>query len=80
MDLHVISPLKRWTLPIAWIEINTPVGNFVIEEAHAPMIVTLSSNSTVLFCLTSGKQDSMNVLNGLVHITRESVTLLLSDV
>lgn len=80
MELHVVSPLKQWKLSIAWLEVNTPIGNFVIEPDHAPMVLTLASNSTVSFGLTSGKQDSMNILNGLVHIKRESITLLLSDV
>ncbi len=80
MELHIVSPLKQWSVSIAWAELNSVVGNFVIEPEHAPMIVTLTPNSPVHFGLISGKQDSLIVQRGIAHITRESVTLLLSDV
>ena len=62
-----------------WIELNTPVGNFVIQPGHVPMIVTLAPDKEVIFCLKSGKQESFLVKQGVIDITRDSATLLLSE-
>jgi len=80
MELHIISPLKQWSIAVAWVELNTTVGNFVIEIEHAPTVLTLAAHSAVIFGLENGKQDSMIIVSGLAHIQRDSVTLLLSEV
>ncbi len=56
MKLSVISPHSVIEHTIVWIEINTPVGNIVIQENHAPMIVEIEPNSELLFMQQNGKQ------------------------
>lgn len=79
MKLNIVSPFTKKTFDIAWLEINTPVGNFVIQPGHAPMIVTLTPFKEVTICLTSGKQENYLVKQGIVDITRTTVTLLSSE-
>lgn len=77
ITLIVASPEHRQEIPITWLEINTPSGNFVILPGHAPMIITLTPNAPVTYCLSSGHQKSIDVVGGIAHITRTEVTLLL---
>jgi len=79
MKLNIISPFTKKSLDIAWIEINTPVGNFVIQPGHVPMIATLVPEKEIIFCLKSGKQESFLIKQGTIDITRTDATLLLSQ-
>lgn len=78
MELSIISPLQKKTFNIAWIEINTPVGSFVIQPGHSPMIIGLAQNKTITFCLMNGKQESFIVEHGFIEITKTAATVLLN--
>ena len=41
MQLRIISPSGEKKFKIAWVEVDTPVGNFVIHSGHAPTVLTL---------------------------------------
>lgn len=79
MQLFINKPMQKISMQIAWLDIETPVGNFVIQPEHAPMIVALLPDSSITYCLGSGKHESINIKRGLAHITRDSVTLLISE-
>ncbi len=78
MKLHIISPLSNRTETIAWIEVNTPVGNFIIQKGHAPTLLSLAPDKEVVFRLDSGKKETLMIKRGFANITRSSVTLLLN--
>ena len=77
MKLSLITPFSKRVLEIAWLELNTPVGNFVILHGHAPTILTLSPQKKVTFCLSSGKQESFIVHRGIAEINRETATIIM---
>lgn len=79
MELTIISPQEQRVLNIAWFEIDTPVGNFVIHAGHAPTILTLLPEHIITIRLKSGKQESIQAHRGIVHITRKSSTIVLSE-
>lgn len=79
MDLRIISPQHTQTFSVAWLEINTPAGNFVIQRGHVPMILILSPDQPITFRLKNGKQDSIMIRQGLVEITRTSATILMNE-
>ena len=78
MKLSVISPHNIQHYPTVWIEINTPVGNMVIQKDHAPMIVEIQPNSEILLMQENGKQISILVRQGFIHVTRHEVKLLIT--
>lgn len=78
MKFNVISPHSLTHHTVAWIEINTPAGNMVIQENHAPMIVEIESNSELLFMQPNGKQISMMIAQGFIHVQRGEVKLLIT--
>lgn len=78
MKFSVISPHGVINHTIVWVEINTPVGNMVIQENHAPMVIEIESNSELLFMQQNGKQVSIVVVQGFIHVTRQDIKLLLT--
>lgn len=64
---------------IAWLEVNTPVGNFVMQRGHAPMILVLSPNKPLIYCLQNGEQESTTIAGGILHITREQAMVILTQ-
>jgi len=78
VKFSVIKPHSVVQHTIVWVEINTPVGNMVIQEGHAPMIVEIEPNSELLFMQPNGKQILMIVLQGFMHVTREEIKLLVT--
>ena len=76
MKLSLITPFEKKVFDVAWLELNTPVGNFVILHGYAPTILTLSPNKRVTFCLTNGKQESFTVNRGIAEVNREITTII----
>lgn len=79
MKLIIVSPAGEKQSEVAWLELNTAIGNFVVLPGHAPMMVTLAPTQPITFCLKSGKQESFVIKQGIADITRTSATLYLSD-
>jgi len=78
VKFSVINPHSITEYSIVWLEINTPAGNMVIQENHAPLIIEIEPNSELLFMQKNGKQISMIVHQGFIHITRYSIKLLVT--
>lgn len=78
MELTIISPVLQKKMTIAWLEINTPVGNFVIQKGHAPMVVTLSAHQPIIFGLPNGTQQSIIIIKAVVEVTRTGATVIVS--
>ncbi len=78
MELIIVSPFEKKTIQISWIEVNTPVGNFVLQRGHAPMIVSLSAGKDIIICLANGKHETITAQRGgLLEINRIEARLLL---
>ena len=80
MKLSIVDPEKIKIYHVSWVELNTHAGNMVIQENHAPMIVKLADNNELLFCLTTGEQESVQVAQAIAHVTRSEVKILTSIV
>jgi F0F1-type ATP synthase epsilon subunit len=78
MQLFITNYTQKKVVRIVWLDVDTPTGNYVIQPAHAPMILTLTPNSRVSYCLTNGKQESLDIKHGVAHISRNSVVLLVN--
>lgn len=82
MNLNIVSPnpdLNRNINNIAWLEIDTLVGNFIILPEHAPTILTIAKNSNIKFGLSNGKHDFISVPQGIAHIRRDKATILINE-
>lgn len=79
MQLNIASPTEKEELQIAWLECETTQGNVIILSGHAPVIMTLRPMSAILYRLKSGKEESRKIINGVIHVTRNTITLLLTN-
>lgn len=77
MILKIITTQRMVEHDVDWVELNTPVGNMIIQQGHAPMIIELSSGHELLFQSTGGATESFLVVQGVAHITRYEVKILL---
>lgn len=77
MKLEIVTTQKTTEYDVDWVDITTPVGNFVLQKSHAPMMIELSPDKDILFQLSNGKEGSLFISQGIAHITRESVKILL---
>ncbi|HEV2601478.1 MAG TPA: hypothetical protein VGT41_04215 [Candidatus Babeliales bacterium] len=80
MQLIIITPEEKKMYDISWLECNSPAGNFVILPDHAPTVLTLTPEEPITFCLTTGKIESVTPQQGIINITRTSITALLKSV
>ena len=79
MELSIVGINQNKKFAVKWVELQTKVGNFIIQSGHRPMVVELQANSQVRFCLDSSKQDKVDISAGIVHITRESISILIDS-
>lgn len=79
MQLHIASPSEKFETMIAWVELTTESGSMIVLPGHAPMIVSLVPLSSLYYRLRSGKEETKKVAHGIAHITRSSITILLTN-
>lgn len=77
MKLSIVDTVKITVYDVAWVEINTPVGNMVIQEKHVPMIIELSSGHELIFELLDGELIRIMIVQAVAHVTREEVKILI---
>lgn len=78
MKLTLIKPYDKQELLIQWLEVNTDVGNFVLQKGHAPMILVLKENQPITYALANGNQTSEKIAGGILKIDRQRVIILLN--
>lgn len=80
MKLRIVNPTKSTELEIVWLEINTPEGNFIIQNGYIPTTFLLSPNKELHYCFKTGKQESISTLKGgILEITKKEIVALLQE-
>jgi len=79
MELRIIRPYDEKQFVISWVEVETPVGNFVIHGGHAPTLLSLLPYHDLIFQLKTGQRESIPVINGIIEITRERATVIINE-
>ena len=77
MKLSIIDTEKIMVHEVAWVELNTPAGNMVVQVGHVPMIIELSSGHELIFELLHGEQKSIMITQAVAHVTRGDVKILI---
>ncbi len=80
MKMSIIDAEKIVSYDVAWVEINTPVGNMVIQPGHVPMIIELAPDQELLFQLLDGEQKNITIVQAMAHVTRTEVKILIPQV
>lgn len=78
MKFVILTTESKTEHEVAWIEANTPEGNFVIQPQHAPTTLILSPAKDLIYCLKTGKHEVVTPKKGgLLHINTEGATTLI---
>lgn len=78
MKLTVIDTTTVQSFEIAWLEVNSNAGNFVMQRGNAPMILVLAADQPILYCLQNGEQQSLPIPGGILHINRQEATIIIT--
>lgn len=79
MKFNVVSPQQTQKYTVNWIEINTPSGNLIIQNGHAPIIFTLVANKEIFFQLKTGEEISILLdREAFLHVERNEAVALIS--
>ncbi len=78
MEFKLVGPTKAQSMHINWLEVQTQQGNFVILPGHAPMVVLLAHNKEITMELEDGSTTLMTIVGGILEVTRDSLTLILT--
>lgn len=77
MKLQIITTQRTIEHEIEWAELNTPVGNMIIQHGHNSMIIELASGHEFIYQKEGGFKDSIMIIQGIAHITRNEIKILL---
>ncbi len=77
MNLKIVTTQKITDYEIDWAELNTPVGNMVIQKGHAPLMIELKSGHELKYQTTDGKKHALMIVQGIAHVTRFEIKILL---
>lgn len=77
MKLQIVTTQRVMEYDIDWIELNTPAGNMIVQPGHAPMMIELRSGHELIFQKSDGSQESIMIVQGIVHVMRYEVKILL---
>lgn len=79
MQLVVARYASQETFDIEWIEIDTDMGNRIIQEGHAPLIVVLKKDSRATFFVKDIGEQLMKIPGGFFSVNPEHAILLVTE-
>ncbi len=78
MKFTMMSPTSSKAINVSWIEAQTNEGSFIIQEGHAPAIIILALNKELTMELENGTTTVMTISGGILEVTRNSATLIMT--
>jgi F0F1-type ATP synthase epsilon subunit len=80
MQVRLLSPTSFQVVDARWIEVNTDVGNFVIERGHMPMVLALANNKPLILGLPDDSRKVINITTGgIVEVSRSLISVFLDQ-
>jgi len=79
LNFLIITQTSQKSQPVEWLEIETPLGNMVIEQGHAPLITSLKEGCEILFKPVADSVKSIKINRGIAKIKRDSATVLVDS-
>ena len=77
MELTIMSAASSEKHTIVWLEVNTPTGNLVIQDHHAPLITLVNKDEEISYCFKTGKKNTLLLPHGgILKVTRTQVLIL----
>lgn len=78
IKLTIVSTKSKTEHETSWLEVNTPDGNFIVQPQHAPTTFVLSAHQEFIYCLKTGKHETITPTEpALLYVNRTEALLLL---
>lgn len=81
MKLTISSSTESREYDIAYLEVETSVGNFVILPGHAPLLLILQADKPIIFCRSESPESFEKELlknGGILKVNRSEATLIIN--
>ncbi len=82
MKLNIFSTTQSFEYEINYLEVDTSIGNFVILEGHAPLLLLLSSGKPIIFCQNDSPETFERLIlanGGILKVTRSQATIIMNE-
>lgn len=79
MNFAILGPQEKKNFSISWLEVNTTIGNFIIQRGHVPTLLIVRPEQPITICLDNGKQETFKSTGGILEVTRNTALLLLNE-
>lgn len=76
-SLSLITPSKRTTATIEWIEVQSPTGSFFVGPNHSPLVSLLKANANLTYKVAGEQIVSVAVPGGVLSIKNNTVLALI---
>ena len=81
MKLTIISPTEEKQVSISWMEVNTDIGNFIVQPGHSPIFVILKKDSPFIFKeLDDNEEKEIKISSGILNINNKKALLIISPI
>jgi F0F1-type ATP synthase epsilon subunit len=80
MLLSIVTPQQPRALSVAWLEVETPTGNLVIQPGHAPLVTLIKKNSTCTIAFGDGSLEQIEVFGGILHVRKAEIMLIIEEI
>lgn len=77
MKLSIVTTQRVMSYEVEWVELNTPVGNMVVQYGHTPMMIELAQGHELRYQLMGGVVQTLKIGQGVACVTRVEVKILL---
>jgi len=69
--------MKQKKIPVLWIEVESPNGNFVVGPDHCPLFSLLKDRGKLTYKEQSGKEVTIDTYGGLLKADGNKAIVLL---
>ena len=76
-ELEIITQTSTKKIPVEWVEVDSPTGNFVVGPDHYPLFSLLKHKGKLTYKEQSGQEVSIDTYGGLFKADGDKATVIL---
>lgn len=78
-ELEIITRKKSKIIPVEWVEVESPTGNFVVGPYHLPIVSLLKERGVLIYKEAAGKEISIDTFGGIIKVENNKAVVLLQN-
>lgn len=77
LELEIITRTESKKIPVLWIEVQSPTGNFIIGPDHSPLVSLLKERGKLTYKEHQGEEVSLNTYGGIIKVDGSKAVAIL---